>query len=55
MLEGGEGVGKSTQVRLLAEQLRTLGTTVDQTREPGGTPAGVELRQKLLHGGDVNR
>jgi dTMP kinase len=53
VVEGGEGVGKSTQSKWLAENIRTLGGTVDQTREPGGTPAGVELRQKLLHGGDV--
>jgi dTMP kinase len=54
VVEGGEGVGKSTQVALLVERLRSLGHTVDQTREPGGTPAGVELRNKLLHGGDVD-
>ena len=48
VLEGGEGVGKSTQAGLLAERLRSLGVTVDQTREPGGTPAGVELRAEAV-------
>jgi dTMP kinase len=50
VVEGGEGVGKSTQVARLAERLRAHGYAVDQTREPGGTEAGVELRAKLLHG-----
>lgn len=54
VLEGGEGVGKSTQAGLLAERLRDVGYEVDQTREPGGTQAGVELRQKLLHGADLD-
>jgi len=50
VVEGGEGVGKSTQVALLAERLRRAGHDVDQTREPGGTEAGAALRDKLLHG-----
>jgi dTMP kinase len=54
VLEGGEGVGKSTQAQLLADRLQATGLVVDQTREPGGTPAGVELREKLLHGTDVD-
>jgi dTMP kinase len=54
VLEGGEGVGKSTQVELLVAKLRSLGREVDQTREPGGTPAGVELRNKLLHSDAVD-
>ena len=54
VLEGGEGVGKSTQARLLAEQLTAGGFTVDTTREPGGTPEGIALRQKLLHGADLD-
>jgi dTMP kinase len=49
VMEGGEGVGKSTQVELLVERLRALGHDVDQTREPGGTPEGVKLRERLLH------
>lgn len=50
VIEGGEGVGKSTQSERLVERLRKEGHTVDKTREPGGTEEGVVLRQKLLHG-----
>ena len=46
--EGGEGAGKSTQTRLLAERLRTLGIEVLLTREPGGTPGGEAIRGLLL-------
>lgn len=54
-LEGGEGVGKSTQAVLLAQWLRdTLGRDVVLTREPGGTALGVELRNAVLHGEDVD-
>src|SRR3989442_14710063 len=49
VIEGGEGVGKSTQVALLVERLRAAGHAVDQTREPGGTEAGAELRRPPLH------
>jgi len=52
--EGGDGAGKSTQVRLLAEALRASGDReVVTTREPGGTPLGVRLRELLLHGEDM--
>jgi dTMP kinase len=54
VVEGGEGVGKSTQVALLAARLRAAGHTVDETREPGGTEAGAALRDKLLHGGAID-
>lgn len=47
-LEGGEGAGKSTQARLLAEALRKRGLTVDVTREPGGTPGAEAIRSLLL-------
>jgi dTMP kinase len=47
-LEGGEGAGKSTQARLLAEALRARGETVLLTREPGGSPAAEALREFLL-------
>jgi len=50
VLEGGEGVGKSTQAGRLAQTLRARGLVVDQTHEPGGTREGLELRQRLLHG-----
>lgn len=49
-LEGGEGAGKSTQVRLLAEALRETGLEVVQTREPGGAPGAERLRALLLSG-----
>jgi dTMP kinase len=53
--EGGEGVGKSTQARLLGAWLHdTLGREVVLTREPGGTALGVELRAAVLHGEDVD-
>jgi dTMP kinase len=46
-LEGGEGTGKSTHIRYLAEHLRGLGIDVVTTREPGGSP-GAEMIRKLL-------
>jgi dTMP kinase len=53
-LEGGEGAGKSTQVRLLADSLRGAGIDVLATREPGGSP-GAEHIRKLLVDGAVER
>ena len=49
-LEGGEGTGKSTQARRLAERLRTAGHDVVLTREPGGSPAAEAIRALLLDG-----
>ncbi|MGD9811348.1 MAG: dTMP kinase [Sphingobium sp.] len=49
-LEGGEGVGKSTQIRLLADQLRRRGFEAIETREPGGTPGAEAIRALLLDG-----
>jgi dTMP kinase len=46
--EGGEGAGKSTQARLLAEALRARGLTVIITREPGGTAGAEAIRNLLL-------
>lgn len=50
-LEGGEGGGKSTQARRLAEALSGLGKAVLLTREPGGAPGAEHLRGLLLEGG----
>ena len=48
-LEGGDGSGKSTQMDALAAWLQEQGRTVVQTREPGGTDLGVEVREIVLH------
>jgi dTMP kinase len=49
-LEGGEGVGKSTQAKLLAQRLEGIGISVVVTREPGGSPGAEVLRDFLLSG-----
>ena len=51
-LEGGEGVGKSTQVKALAEALRERGIEVVETREPGGSEGAERIRELLLTGDD---
>lgn len=48
--EGGEGTGKSTHCRLLAERLRAAGQAVTLTREPGGSPAAEQVRGLLVSG-----
>ncbi len=48
-LEGGEAVGKSTQIERLAQRLTKLGQKVVVTREPGGTPLGESIRHLLKH------
>lgn len=51
--EGGDGCGKSTQVRALTDWLEKTGHDVVVTREPGGTDMGVAIRHLLLHGDDM--
>ena len=48
VFEGGEGSGKSTQLRLLSDALATAGIAHRCLREPGGTPLGAEVRRLLL-------
>lgn len=48
--EGGEGSGKSTQIKLLADHLRKADYDVLETREPGGSPNAEAIRQYLLSG-----
>ncbi len=47
--EGGEGSGKTTQLKLLANRIRGSGTEVIDTQDPGGTAIGKEIRALLLH------
>jgi len=47
--EGTEGSGKTTQISLLAERLRSMGHSGRTLREPGGTPIGEEIRHTLKH------
>ena len=49
-LEGGEGAGKSTQLKRLAEALRARGLEVVETREPGGSRGAEAIRALLLQG-----
>ena len=53
-LEGGEGAGKSTQIRLLAAWLSEQGIDHVQTREPGGAPGAERIRELLVRG-DADR
>jgi dTMP kinase len=48
--EGGEGTGKSTQVKVLAARLKKFGLTIVTTREPGGSPGAEAIRHVLLSG-----
>lgn len=52
--EGGDGAGKSTQIELAAQWVESQGWQVVTTREPGGTELGQNLRQMLLHAGEVS-
>lgn len=51
--EGGEGSGKTTQFKLLANRIRAPGKEVIETQDPGGTAIGKEIRTLLLHPGTV--
>jgi dTMP kinase len=53
-IDGGDGTGKSTQVRLLAEWLRALGHAVVTCRDPGSTKLGEEVRQLVLSRHDLS-
>jgi dTMP kinase len=48
--EGGEGAGKTTQIRRLTERLRDRGVEVVATREPGGSPGAEQIRDLVLNG-----
>jgi dTMP kinase len=52
--EGGDGAGKSTQVRALADWLTASGRTVLVTFEPGDSTLGRSLRDAVLHGEDID-
>jgi dTMP kinase len=54
VLEGGEGVGKSTQAALLGAWLEDLGVPHVVTREPGGTPVGEAVRSVVLARTDLD-
>jgi dTMP kinase len=51
-LEGGEGAGKSTQVKALAAALRARGLDIVETREPGGSEGAEAIRELLLSGSE---
>jgi hypothetical protein len=51
-LEGGEGVGKSTQLQALSRALGGRGVTVVETREPGGSEGAEVIRELLLQGNE---
>lgn len=48
VIDGPDGVGKSTQIRMLSEYLRSGGVEVNETRDPGGTVIGDKIRAILL-------
>jgi dTMP kinase len=54
VLEGVEGVGKTTQARLLLQWMEELGLSVRLAREPGGTAAGEAIREILLDRGELD-
>lgn len=54
VLEGPEGAGKTTQIKLLADALTRAGRKVVSLREPGGTGLGEAIRKVLLHDADLD-
>jgi dTMP kinase len=52
-MEGGEGTGKSTQIRLLVDRLKSAGIHALATREPGGSPGAERIRSLLLAAGQA--
>ena len=54
VLEGADGVGKTTQVALLSAWMDALGVASLITREPGGTPVGEAIRSVVLHRADLD-
>lgn len=52
-IDGGDGTGKSTQIGLFCEWLRTRGLQVVACRDPGSTRLGEAVREILLHGHDL--
>jgi len=52
-LEGGEGMGKTTNLAFIREFLEQMGKRVVVTREPGGTPVGEKIRALFLSDGDI--
>ena len=48
--EGGEGSGKTTQINLLYQTLKSIGINVTKTREPGGSEGAEEIRKLLVEG-----
>jgi dTMP kinase len=52
-IDGGDGTGKSTQIKLFCQWLGTLGHQVVACRDPGSTPLGEAVRELLLHRHDL--
>ena len=52
-LEGGEGVGKTTNLAFIEDYIKSKGISLVRTREPGGTPLGEKVREILLHSDHV--
>ena len=52
-LEGGEGVGKTTNLAFIEDYLKSKGISLLRTREPGGTELGEKVREILLHSAHV--